>query len=294
VPESEVSSYREVSLEVPRRSAELICDFITTEIAQGLILEESEDSAVTGIRFYLPEPAPDDYRDRLNEYIAAVLEVPKTDLPRISEKSIQDLQWVEAYKKSVRPLVIAGDVVVRPPWAEAIPGVGYDIVIEPKMAFGTGSHETTRSCLKVIRERFRPGMKFLDFGCGSGVLSVLASRMGAGSILAVDHDVTAVDNCRENFVINEVADGRVAFGSLEKCTGEGPYDFVCVNIIRSVILPLLERLLGLVAPDGILVLSGLLRDDEEEVSACLRQLDCEDWSTLPDSEWLTYVIEKRP
>jgi ribosomal protein L11 methylase PrmA len=118
--------------------------------------------------------------------------------------------------------------------------------------------------------------------------------MGAKYVLAVDHDVAAVENCRENFTANRVsATHEIVFGSIETCSRRDPFDFVCVNIIKSFILPHLDRLLGLVVKGGILVLSGLLSDDEEEISAGLREFDQDDFTIISDNQWLTYVVQKR-
>lgn len=293
MPEKPPEVYTEVRLTVPRVHADAVCNYIIDNIAGGLVLEEEEGSPETGLRFYVPGRQPDSYRPGLEEYLSQVLADDGLDVPEFRERIIENVEWVDAYKKSVRPILVAEDVVIRPSWDASDVNAAYEIVLEPKMAFGTGSHETTRSCLKVIRQRFSSGRTFLDLGCGSGILSILASKLGAEYIMAIDCDVAAVENCRENFVINEVSSRHdILFGSIEKCSQITPFDFACVNIIKSVILPMLERLVNVVKPGGVLVLSGLLAQDEEETTARLNELGQSDFTIMPDNQWLTYVVER--
>lgn len=285
--------YIEARLEVPREYADAVCDFIIENIAGGIVLEEEEESPTVGIQFYVDE-GKSSYRDRLNDYVASILADSGVTPPQISERRIKNLEWIEEYRASVKPIRIAEDIVVRPPWHEPLPETRFDIVVEPRMAFGTGSHETTRSCMMIIRERFRTGTRFLDLGTGSGILSILAAKMGAAYIKAIDYDLAAVQNAKENFAINNISTAAdILFGSVEKCEWDEPYDFVCANIIKSTILPMLGILVKLTRPGGTLVLSGLLSQDEEEISAAMRALGEPDFSILRDNKWLSYAATKR-
>lgn len=291
--ETKPHAYTEAKVEIPRLLADAVCNFIIENISSGLILEEEEDSPVTGITFYVPLNGKREWRSLLTGYLSCLVDDSGAIVPQIEERLIENIEWEEQYRQSVKPILIGKDVIVRPPWCTAEPDVKYDIVIEPKMAFGTGIHETTRSCLKIVRERFRPGMRFLDVGCGSGVLSVLADRMGASFIKAIDNDLTAVGNCRENFQVNQVCTpNEILLGSIEKAQGDLPYDFICANIIKSTILSMLSDLAALTVRKGILVLSGLLDRDEDEVSARLKQAGLTTFSILRDNEWLTYAVGK--
>jgi len=131
-------------------------------------------------------------------------------------------------------------------------------------------------------------------GCGSGILSVLADQMGAAYIKAVDYDLAAVANCRENFEINGVrTPHEILVGSIEKCGRDEPYHCVCANIIRTTIITMLDRLLHLTLPDGILVLSGLLEKDESPIADALRGYGQTSFQTYRDEEWLTFTVEKK-
>lgn len=287
-------SYIEARLTVARTMADAVCNFIIDNITSGLVLEEEDESPDTIITFYVAPDKESAFRQGLPTYLSDVYGPLGQPVPKIAEKQIKNVEWVEEYKASIQPVRIADDIVVRPKWHDRQPNTKYDIVIEPKMAFGTGTHETTRSCLAVIRKNFQPGMRFLDMGTGSGILSILAAQMGATYIKAIDYDVTAVQNCQENFQINEIkAPHDILFGSVEKAADDPVYDFVCANIIKSTILPMLRRLIGLTAPTGTLVLSGLLTQDEEEVTQALQGLGHSKFEIVVDNKWLTYVIPRQ-
>ncbi|HUV30247.1 MAG TPA: 50S ribosomal protein L11 methyltransferase [Acidobacteriota bacterium] len=285
--------YIEVQVDVPSQVADAVCSFITDNLCPGLVLEEEEGSPSVGIIFYVPQAQKRTFRKPLTAYLSQLVGEAMPSVPPIREHTIEAADWEEEYRMSVKPVLVAPDVLVRPVWREPETAVAYDIVIEPKMAFGTGAHETTQSCLRAVREHFQPGMRFLDMGCGSGILSILADKMGASYIRAVDYDLTAVENCRENLAVNRVVTRHdVLFGSIDKCDRDEPYQFVCANIIKSTILSMLDRLLSLTAPGGFLVLSGLLEPDRDEVVEALRRRGQNGYSTEVADKWITYTIRK--
>ncbi|UCD63360.1 MAG: 50S ribosomal protein L11 methyltransferase [Candidatus Zixiibacteriota bacterium] len=287
--------YTEIHLEIPSLLTDAVCNYIIETTGSGLVLEEEEGSDHTGIKFYLPGGDQTAFRDKLNAYLSSLVDMKAglSLIPEIREKAIKAIEWEEAYRSSVQPLVVAGDIAIRPPWKDRPAGARYDLIIEPRMAFGTGSHESTRGCLVAIREKLRAGMRFLDVGCGSGILSILADRMGASYIKAVDTDVLAVENCGENFLINSVnAPHDIVHGSIAACRGDDPYDFVCVNIIKSTILDMLAELESLTAPGGYLVLAGLLDNDEPEMVDQLDASGLKEFEVAADGEWRTFTVRK--
>lgn len=288
--------YLEIKLQIPQSITDAVCNFIIENISNGLILEDEEDSPDTIIKFYLPDKFEKDYKTLLINYFNSVVELKQalSEVPEISEKKVQNIEWEDAYKKTITPIIITGDVVVRPPWESTPPNIKYDIVIEPKMAFGTGKHETTRSCLKIIRDKFRSKMSFLDMGCGSGILSILADKLGSSYIKAIDYDIISVDNTNENMLFNNVKTKYdVALGSIEQCQADLPYDFVCANIIKVTILEMLSGLIKITKDNGILVLSGLLDKDADEISEALKKLNQDNFEILEDNEWRTFTVYKK-
>jgi len=215
------------------------------------------------------------------------------ELPELITRRIKNAMWEEEYRKSIKPAYVGEDIVIRPTWATLPEEYRYEIFIEPKMAFGTGTHETTQGCLRLIRDNFQSGQRFLDVGCGSGILSVLASKMGACFIKAIDYDPIAVENCQENFELNSVTvDSEILCGSQEKFAGDSPYGFVCANIIKTTILEMLPELVLVVETGGTLVLSGLLEQDREDIELGLQAEGMTLIDVIKEGEWLSFLTRR--
>jgi ribosomal protein L11 methyltransferase len=177
---------------------------------------------------------------------------------------VPDEDWGEGWKKDFRPLDV-GRVRVRPSWidAPAPPGM-VEVVLDPGMAFGTGSHPTTSLCLAALSDLLaaRPGASVLDVGTGSGLLAIAARKLGAARVAANDNDPVAVEVARENAARN---------GAALELTGAPPeaipgtFDVVVANILANVLVALAPVLAAKLAPDGVLLLSGILAPQEDEV-----------------------------
>jgi ribosomal protein L11 methyltransferase len=282
--------YFEVSLVISRERQELVCDYIIQNIVGGVVIEDEEDAAEVALKFYVPESRGEGFKNELAAYLSERILPTGYNPENIKSKLIADIEWIQAYKDSIKPVII-GNISVRPPWAQASPKQMFDIIIEPKMAFGTGSHETTRLCLSEIGRHFRPGKTMFDLGCGSGVLSILAAKMGAGSVTGVDIDLVAVENARENIVINGVEKTvRIEFGSIEKAEDRAKYDFLAANLIKSSIVNLYDNIRAAVKSEGIILLSGLLIQDKEDIDGMLATRGDDKFVVNQDGQWLAYTV----
>jgi ribosomal protein L11 methyltransferase len=177
---------------------------------------------------------------------------------------VPDADWGEAWKKDFKALDV-GRVRVRPSWIETPPPPGsVEVILDPGMAFGTGTHPTTSLCLAALSDLLgaRPGAAVLDVGTGSGLLAIAARKLGAGRVAANDNDPVAVEVARENAARN---------GAALELTGApveaiaGTFDVVVANILANVLVALAPALAARVAPGGVLLLSGLLGPQEDEV-----------------------------
>ena len=202
-------------------------------------------------------------------------------------REVADRDWLAEWKKDWRPVEV-GRFVIAPPWSEIADAGGRIVIrIEPGMAFGTGTHETTRLCLTAIEKHFRGG-SFLDVGTGTGILAIAAAKMFPGArVEACDTDAEAVEIARDNSRLNGVGDA-IAFrvGSADEQTPSA--DMVCANLTAPVIVDLLPSLLG--AACGHLVLSGILDTQSELVQSRLLELGAAGFEIGSDGEWIALVV----
>jgi ribosomal protein L11 methyltransferase len=183
----------------------------------------------------------------------------------VTVSTVPDTDWNENFKKHFTTFRAAGRVVIKPSWEKYNREAG-DIVIEmdPGMAFGSGVHETTRMCLGLLQKYMKQGAAVLDVGCGSGILGIVADKLGASSVLALDYDSVSVDVTRENARRNGVMlDARRS--DLLQSADKKPYDIILANIIADIILRLNESVREYLAPDGVYIVSGIIADRLEEI-----------------------------
>jgi ribosomal protein L11 methyltransferase len=230
-------------------------------------------------------------RESVRKELATALrlyDLPSSSVREMSIREVMDEDWLGEWKKNWQP-VKTGRFIVAPPWSE-IPEASDQVVIriEPGMAFGTGTHETTRLCLTAI-EKYFDGGSLLDVGTGTGILAIAAAKFSAQArIEACDTDAEAIVIARENARLNGVAE-QIVFrvGTVSDVTASA--DMVCANLTADVILGLLPTLLG--ATCGRLVLSGILDSQADAVNARLRECGV----TAPteivhDGEWVAIVV----
>jgi ribosomal protein L11 methyltransferase len=200
--------------------------------------------------------------------------------------------WNERWKAWHRPVDVAWNLRrlrVRPPWEAALadPAV-LDLVIDPGQAFGTGAHATTRLCLELLLE-LDPGGAFADWGCGTGVLAIAAARLGYDPVLAVDHDPASIDATTENAAVNDVALEVERVNLRER---PGPYaPTVCANLVRPLLLDV-ARLLA--RPPEQLIVSGLLREEADEVGAAFAAHGLVERDRRSSAEWSAVRFERVP
>jgi len=202
-------------------------------------------------------------------------------------RKVENRDWLEEWKRNWKP-VASGRFIIAPPWSE-IEQI-YDqilIRIEPGMAFGTGTHETTRLCLAAIEKHFAGG-SFLDVGTGTGILAIAAAKLFPGArIVACDTDADAVAIARENATANNVSDAiEFHVGSVDDLTASA--DLVCANLTADVILRMLPSLLNVTC--GRLILSGILDTQIDAITARLRECGItENWEIIQDGEWVALI-----
>lgn len=244
----------------------------------------TDSSKVTG---YF-EGVPD--RERVRDELFAALRIyaiPSSSVRDMNVREVEQRDWLEEWKKNWQPVEV-GRFIIAPSWSTV--DVANDrcvIRIEPGMAFGTGTHESTRLCLAAMQSYFEGG-SFLDVGTGTGILAIAAAACAPGAhVEAVDIDASAIEIARENAIANGVAD-RISFqtGSIDEQTSSA--DFICANLTADVIARMLPTLVALSC--GRLVLSGILESQIEDIMGQLGQLAITNAEIMRDGEWVAIIV----
>ena len=202
-------------------------------------------------------------------------------------KTMQDEDWQENWKQWYKPLRIGQRIVVKPTWEEYRPVEG-DLVLEmdPGMAFGTGTHETTAMCVRMLEKHMKPGALCMDVGCGSGILALAAARLGAAHCLAIDLDELAVKVARENVEANHLGETvDVVQGDLLE-QQDGRADVIVANIIADVICYLCRPASAKLNRDGVFICSGIISEKEPDVQNALARAGYRVIDRLQEGEWV--------
>ena len=246
--------------------------------------EASTDLRVTG--YFDRVPDREQIRHELFEALR-IYELPSSSVRDMNVREVEQRDWLEEWKKNWQPVEV-GRFIVAPPWSEIDDRHDRCVIrIEPGMAFGTGTHETTRLCLAAMQSYFEGG-SFLDVGTGTGILAIAAAACAPGvHVEAFDIDEDAIQIARENAAANGVAE-RISFhvGSIDEQTSSA--DFICANLTAEVIAKLLPTLVALSC--GRLVLSGVLETQTDEIVERLAQLAITDVEIRRDGEWVAIIV----
>lgn len=213
-----------------------------------------------------------------------------SEIKDIVFEEIPTQDWLAEWKKHWTPTEI-GQFVISPPWVDLSGEERTVIRIEPKMAFGTGTHETTKLCLQAIESEYRPGMSFLDVGTGTGILAIAAAKLSSGEgtmIIGCDTDSESVAAAKENAELNAVRGIEFYLGSISEEIPE--CDFVCANMTADIIEPIIPLLMD--KAKQLLVLSGILETQKDEVVGVLNAHGIENPNIERNGEWISILIEK--
>jgi ribosomal protein L11 methyltransferase len=244
---------------------------------------ETNDRVVTG--YFAETPSRERVRNELFDALR-IYDLPSSSVRDMNLREVAQRDWLAEWKENWQPVEV-GRFIIAPPWSEL--GNRPDrliIRIEPGMAFGTGTHETTRLCLQAIQKHFAGG-SFLDVGTGTGILAIAAAKLfPEARIEAFDTDEDAIAIARDNATANNV---EIEFhvGAVEDATASA--DLVCANLTADTIVPMLRTLVSLTC--GKLVLSGILETQIEMVQAALHDCGVSEFEVEQDDEWVALIIQ---
>ncbi|MBQ9778979.1 MAG: 50S ribosomal protein L11 methyltransferase [Clostridia bacterium] len=267
---------------------------IDLKTCYGDLIDESilnADKTIASVSVFLPADRPfTDVVAFIKERLAATGIEAKFEVIGLNEED-----WANSWKAYYKPLHIGKKMVIVPKWERYEPKEGEIIVtMDPGMAFGTGTHETTRLVIELLEESVTPGMKVLDVGCGSGILAICAAKLGATCCRAYDIDPVAVRVAREN--IADSGEGCVTcdVSDLLKSVdlSDGPYDLICANIVADIIIRMAPDVGRYMKPDAILLASGIITERAEEVIAALEENHLTVARRCDDNGWCALVVKK--
>ncbi|OLR55322.1 ribosomal protein L11 methyltransferase [Hornefia porci] len=271
IEDTEVSDPRDIQ-EIMDKKESYEWDYIDGEVTERM----KETPRVT---VYTEDPSQArEIRTAIGELAAEAAEGmfgPGADLGslEVTVTEQDDSLWKDRWKEYFHPFRVSERIVIRPTW-EPLPAELADaeavIEIDPGMAFGTGTHETTAMCIQMLEEYVKPGMRVLDAGCGSGILSIAAAKLGAAEVLGVDIDETAVEVAKANLVQNGVdSTAGAAYGDVTEGV-DFTADLVVANLMAELICMITPDIPAHLAPGGVFITSGILTEKKEMVVKQLR------------------------
>jgi ribosomal protein L11 methyltransferase len=294
-------SWLEVCLQVDPELAEAVAEVLTRYAPDGVVVESTAIQAgpdehgkpVGPMRVcaYLPVDAQlEQTRQKVEQslhYLGMI-----QPLPDPVFTPIQSQNWMESWKQHYRPIEAGERLLVLPAWIDPPETDRIILKIDPGMAFGTGTHPTTQLSLALLERYVEPGQTILDIGCGSGILSVAARKLGAAQAYGVDIDPAAVEISRQTAADNQVVEGvEFQVGSVSEVLGgilpvrQTP--LVVANILTHILLKLFEDgMAALIAPGGVMLLSGILEDRETDILAALKKHHLSVTERIQMGDWL--------
>ncbi len=285
-----------LSLVVPQSLVDPLSNFLIEMGATGI--EEMEmDSQQERIKAYFPWNVKEKaLHQSLRRYLTSLqVFYPELSWIDIERERVLEQDWSEHWKQFFKPFRVGRRFVMKPPWAPwRLHKDDLLIEIHPSMAFGTGTHATTQLCLKAMEKRLKKkGLSVLDVGTGSGILSIAASRLGASEVWGIDIDQGAVDNAKENVVRNGVSEKvriqRARIGQIRK-----RFDRVLANLDNNTLRKIRSALIRHLKPEGVLILSGVLKTEEEKLRQYYLETGLLTWiETMQQEEWVCLTFQKR-
>ncbi len=296
----------ELTVQAHPDAVESVSELLSRYTSEGIAIEEPFELIDEGqdyriipnkpvlLHAYVPmDGKEEDTIQRIAEGLWHFASLGQHFVGELHRRVVNEEDWANAWKEYYYVTHIGQRLVIRPSWREYEPRDGeVMLTLDPGMAFGTGLHPTTRMCLEQVEKRVQSGMRVLDVGTGSGILTIAAAKLGATSVYAIDNSSVAVESARANAEMNGLSEPiQVVLGVLDEAEAKrmaGQYDLVVANIIAHIIGSIAPQLAQTLAPDGLLVVSGIIEarraDAEQPLLAAglelVEQTMIEDWLAL--------------
>lgn len=281
--------YQKISIACSNDIMEVFSNFLLERNTGGLVIDDEKLNGQTILTAYLhPQKDKPFTREEINNFFSKHRSLfPDAKYRLISLDFIQAEDWLAGWKESFVPIHVTDRIVVRPSWRhyQVEPGE-IEIIIDPKMAFGTGHHQSTAHCLKALERIGCGGKRVLDYGCGTGILAIAASKLGAAEVVALDVDYEAVECARENFALNNVEVQLVKAGNF---IARPPCDIIAANLSIDQIIKLYDELNGSLKDGGFMIFSGIPYQDRQRFLGFIINKPYVITDDLVGDDWISYI-----
>jgi len=269
-----------------------------------ILPELPPDDGTARVSFYVEDP---DDQGRITDRLQAGLDELRQFVDvgecTITRSETEDKDWINNWKQYFKPFTV-DDILIKPTWEEVPEGQAGMLLIQidPGTAFGTGQHETTQLCIRQLRRYVTEGARVLDVGTGSGILGIVALKLGAGHVFGTDLDENAVCAVRENLEANQISGDRfnvvkgniIDDGAVQDEAGYACYDIAVANILAPVIILLQEKIVRHLKPGGVFITSGIINTKEAEVRAAMESNpELAVIGTTYQGEWVSITARKK-
>lgn len=314
--------WTKLSLKTTTQAVDLVSNMLNDLGIDGIQIEDNisitEEEKKEMFIDILPELDPDEGIATLSFYIEDAADLGKTidnvlkGLDELSEyvdigegiistSETEDKDWINNWKEFFKPFRVDENIIIKPTWESLKEKKEDDLVIEidPGTAFGTGAHETTKLCILGLKKYLDGESKILDVGCGSGILSIIALKLGAKSALGIDIDPNAIEATHENAQVNQIKldDFTIMSGNIindvkvQKEIGFHKYDIVVANILADVIIPLSGMIKQHMKPEGLFITSGIINTKKEEVKEAILSNGFQIVEINEMGEWISIIAK---
>jgi ribosomal protein L11 methyltransferase len=274
-------SYHELKLTIAEEYLDIVLSYVMDLVNDAV--EYTDKHIILRL-----EDGIENIEKNIHNYIKTLSESMDTTIDYLIDTQIKEnIDWIQKYKDSIEPLAI-GKFYIRPAWYEPKEEL-IDIIINPALAFGSGHHPTTNSCINFISKYTKPNDNVIDVGCGSGILSIAANKLGA-IVDICDTDQQAIDSSIENFSLNNASINQSWTGSITTANNNKEYDIVIANIVADVLVFIAKDLQKACKSGGKIILSGILEKNKQKVMDKFKNSKLID--EFSDGEWVSLVYEK--
>ncbi len=286
--------FTEIKLILPQALSKLFGNLLVDNGCKGYVAEERGRDKVVLKGYLKGKPKAESLLDKVNKYAELLRKLDKNDLEvKVKLTEIKEEDWSRNWKKTFKPIQVTNRIIIKPSWIEKRFPQKLVIEMEPRMAFGTGEHSTTRLCLRALEKYLKTGERVLDLGTGSGILAIAAAKLRASYVLALDIDPDAISNARENINRNRVQKiVDLELGTLSSKIADDSFDLIVANLTRIQIVKFFDGMNRVLKKGGIFILSGIQNEENKEMKKFLLTKKVFSRETLSEKGWVCFAGEK--